>query len=33
MALFEDLKARCAEDWERYVTHDFLRQLGDGRPA
>jgi thiaminase/transcriptional activator TenA len=28
--LFERLKARCAEDWQAYVRHDFVRQLGKG---
>lgn len=30
MALFDDLKARCAEDWQAFIQHDFVRQLGDG---
>lgn len=30
MGLFERLKAGCAGDWERYVTHPFVRGLGDG---
>ncbi len=28
--LFGNLKARCAADWESYVTHPFVRALGDG---
>ena len=28
--LFEDLKAHCADDWERYIQHPFVRGLGDG---
>ncbi len=28
--LFETLKASCAADWEAYITHPFVRGLGDG---
>jgi len=28
--LFEQLKAACAWEWERYIRHDFVRQLGLG---
>jgi thiaminase/transcriptional activator TenA len=28
--LFGNLKARCADDWKSYVTHPFVRALGDG---
>lgn len=28
--LFGRLRAGCAEDWRRYVTHDFVRALADG---
>ena len=28
--MFERLKESCREDWERYIQHDFVRQLGDG---
>lgn len=28
--LFDQMKADCAEDWRRYVEHDFVRQLGAG---
>ena len=28
--LFERLKAACAEDWQAYIQHDFVKQLGDG---
>jgi len=30
MALFARLKAAAAEQWERYVQHDFVRMLGEG---
>jgi len=30
MALFARLKTAAAEDWQRYVQHEFVRQLGDG---
>jgi thiaminase/transcriptional activator TenA len=30
MGLFQQLKAGCAGDWDRYVTHPFVRGLGDG---
>jgi len=30
MALFARLKTAAADDWERYVQHDFVRQLGAG---
>jgi len=30
MALFARLKDAAAEEWERYIHHDFVRQLGDG---
>jgi thiaminase/transcriptional activator TenA len=25
---FEDLKRRCQDEWQRYIEHDFVRQLG-----
>jgi thiaminase/transcriptional activator TenA len=28
--LFDQLKTGCAEDWERYTGHAFVRQLGAG---
>lgn len=28
--LFEHLKSACAWEWERYIRHDFVRQLGAG---
>lgn len=28
--LFERLKTVCAEDWQAYVQHDFVKRLGDG---
>jgi thiaminase/transcriptional activator TenA len=28
--LFTTLKARCAEDWNAYITHAFVRGVGDG---
>ena len=28
--LFDRLKAACATEWEAYVRHDFVRQLGAG---
>ena len=31
MAIFERLKAAAAADWQSYVDHDFVRQLGAGR--
>jgi thiaminase/transcriptional activator TenA len=31
--LFETLKASCAEDWQAYVTHEFVRALGAGTLA
>jgi len=30
MALFARLRTAAAEEWQRYVQHDFVRQLGDG---
>lgn len=30
MTLFDDLKAHCADDWEAYTRHEFVRRLGDG---
>jgi len=30
MALFARLKTAAADEWQRYVQHDFVRQLGDG---
>lgn len=27
---FARLRAACAEDWERYVAHEFVRRIGDG---
>jgi thiaminase/transcriptional activator TenA len=30
MDIFDRLKAAAAEDWSRYVDHDFVRQLGAG---
>ncbi|MFQ6016626.1 MAG: thiaminase II [Kiloniellaceae bacterium] len=32
-SLFARLKASCPEDWEAYVAHDFVRQLGEGSLA
>lgn len=29
-SLFERLREACAEDWQSYVEHDFVRQLGEG---
>ncbi len=29
-SLFERLKASCRDDWQAYVTHPFVEQLGDG---
>jgi len=29
--LFEHLKAACAWEWDRYLRHDFVRQLGVGK--
>jgi thiaminase (transcriptional activator TenA) len=28
--LFRRLKASCADSWDRYIRHDFVRQLGAG---
>jgi thiaminase (transcriptional activator TenA) len=28
--LFEKLRGACADSWENYVDHDFVRGLGDG---
>ena len=28
--LFETLKARCHDDWNAYITHAFVRALGNG---
>jgi len=28
--LFAPLRSACADDWERYVNHDFVRRLGAG---
>lgn len=28
--LFEHLKSACAWEWERYIRHDFVKQLGAG---
>ncbi len=28
--VFSALKATCAEDWDAYIRHDFVRALGDG---
>jgi thiaminase/transcriptional activator TenA len=30
-SLFGRLRADCAEDWQRYIRHDFVRDLGAGR--
>ncbi len=30
MNLFEHLKAQCRDDWNAYIQHAFVRQLGDG---
>ena len=27
---FDDLKAACANDWQAYIQHEFVAQLGDG---
>lgn len=29
-SLFARLRDSCAADWQAYVTHEFVRQLGDG---
>ncbi|SIQ92823.1 thiaminase II [Marinobacterium stanieri] len=29
-SLYEHLKAQCADDWNAYIEHDFVRQLGQG---
>ena len=28
--LFDTLKARCHDDWNAYITHAFVRGLGNG---
>ena len=28
--MFERLRESCREDWDRYIQHDFVRQLGEG---
>ncbi len=28
--LFDRLKSRCSDDWNAYVSHDFVRGIGDG---
>ena len=28
--IFDRLRAACAENWQAYVEHDFVRRLGDG---
>ena len=28
MDIFDRLKAAAAADWQRYVDHDFVRQMG-----
>lgn len=30
MTLFERLKSDCLADWQSYVDHDFVRQMGEG---
>lgn len=30
---FEDLKKACAGEWQAYIEHSFVRQLGDGSLA
>lgn len=30
---FEDLKRACHHEWQAYINHDFVRQLGDGTLA
>lgn len=30
MSLYEQLKSRCPDDWNAYIQHDFVRQLGRG---
>lgn len=30
---FDDLKLQCEEEWQAYIEHDFVRQLGDGTLA
>ncbi len=30
MPVFERLRESCREDWDRYIRHDFVRQLGEG---
>ena len=29
-SLYDHLKTRCADDWNAYIQHDFVRQLGQG---
>ncbi|GAA0795756.1 thiaminase II [Marinobacterium sediminicola] len=33
MSLYEHLKNRCQDDWNAYIQHDFVRQLGQGTLA
>ncbi|MBV0933818.1 thiaminase II [Marinobacterium weihaiense] len=33
MSLYEHLKAQCIDDWNAYIQHDFVRQLGQGTLA
>lgn len=28
--MFEELKRRCTDDWNAYITHEFVRRAGDG---
>jgi thiaminase/transcriptional activator TenA len=30
MDVFDRLKAATADDWQSYVDHDFVRQMGAG---
>ncbi|MBA4502875.1 thiaminase II [Marinobacterium marinum] len=30
MSLYDHLKTRCADDWNAYIQHDFVRHLGQG---
>ncbi len=29
-SLFDDLKGRCAAEWNQYCQHDFVNRIGDG---
>ena len=30
MSFFDQLKQSCAQDWQAYTQHEFVRQLGAG---